>query len=155
VKPNAFTPRKRNDFLHLGRIEDRSLLTAHGCFKRNDRHTGRNSPGSGLVEDLLDFVGGEGSAAWRQWNERDVAKRLYAVAGVQIKMALGLDDGPARPPSQRPNREVVRERARRHEHRSFLAKNAGELFLQLVDHAVEDIRVGNNALFLRQVRQQM
>ena len=133
-------------FVSSAGIEALALLPAHRRLDRDHRHARDDARAFGLIEHVLDVVGGERRAARRQRHQRQVAQRLRAVAFVLIEVALLLHDHAARPAGQRPHRHVVGERAGRHEDRPLLAEHARALRFQLLDDAAERVGVGDDLL---------
>jgi len=123
-------------------------------FVTNHGHARDHSSPARLVEHPLQIVDRECRPARRQRHERDVAERLHAVARVHVQVAFRLHDRSARTAGQRANRQLVGERAGRHEHCPLLAQDARELGLQLVHDATEDVVVGRDATLLDEARQE-
>ncbi len=154
MQPDAFALRDRENLRELGRIDVLALFSPDRRFDGEDRHARRHAGAPGLIEQMLDLVGGERGAARRQRHQCEAAESLRTVPLVLIEVALFLDDDAARSGGECPHRHVVGERARGHEDRTLFTKQPRAARLQFLDDAAEGVRVGRHRFLVEQARQQ-
>ena len=92
----------------------------------------------------------ERGAARRQRHQRQAGERLARVAGVVVDVARLRHDHPAFRSGQRSQRELIREGARRHEHRRLLAEQRRPVLLERLHLTTQQVVVVFDVLVLAQ-----
>ena len=106
------------------------------------------------VEHRFDVGPRERGAARRERHQRQARQRLARVAGVVVDVAHLRHDHAALRSGQRAQRQLVRQRARRHEHRRLLAEQRRPVLLERFDLAAEQVVVVGDVLALAQAIEQ-
>ena len=96
----------------------------------------------------------ERRAARRERHQREARQRLARIAGVVVDVAHLRHDHAALRSRQRAQRQLVRQRARRHEHRRLLAEQRRPVLLERLDLSTEQVVVVGDVLALAQPIQQ-
>ncbi len=154
VKADSQPPRLRGDPAGLGRVEGLAVQPSHRRLDR-DRPDWRGHAARGAaLNGGRRFLPSERGLARRQRDESQLRELLGTVAGIVVEMADVLNENAAPRARERSNRQVVGERARRHEDRGLLAEQRRELLLQGLDRAAAGVLVGIDAV-LREPCQQL
>ena len=130
MQSDSLPARERRDPLHLRFIERFPVSPPDRGFERDDRDGSRHSSARRAVDDLLQLFERESRPTGRQRHEGDRAQCLDAVTRVVIQVALGLNDRATRSAGQGSHREMIGQRAGRHEDRPLFSEERCELFLQ-------------------------
>ena len=134
-RASAATPAQLRPVEHLAR------QPAHRALDGDRPDVGGHPAAGSTRQHRLDVGAGEGRRPRRERQQRESRQRLAGVAGVVVDVA-GLGDDHAPPGAgQRPQRQVVGERARGHEDGTLLAEQRRPLLLEPLDLAAEKVRV--------------